>query len=89
VTYSPWSYGLHPTIILLMSSVTNITVKKFATNILKLRKIKGMSQEKLAFNAGLDRTYISGIERALRNPSLKNIAKIASALDVPPSKLLE
>lgn len=36
---------------------------------------------------GLDRTYISGIERGTRNPSLTNILKIATALDVPPSDL--
>jgi transcriptional regulator with XRE-family HTH domain len=72
-----------------MSISANIIIKKFASNILRIRKIKGISQEKLALKAGLDRTYISGIERAVRNPSLKNIAKIADALDVPPSKLLD
>lgn len=43
---------------------------------------QGVSQEDLAFSAGLDRTYISGIERGTRNVSLKNIGKIARALHI-------
>lgn len=54
-----------------------------------LRKAKGFSQEKFGFEVGLDRTYISGIERGVRNPSLKNIVKIAQALGVTPAKLLQ
>lgn len=54
-----------------------------------LRKAKGLSQEKFGFEIGLDRTYISGIERGVRNPSLKNIVKIALALDVTPARLLQ
>ena len=51
-----------------------------------LRKTKGLSQEKFGFEVGLDRTYISGIERGVRNPSLKNIVKIAQALGVTPAR---
>jgi len=47
----------------------------------------GISQEELAFQSGLDRTYISGIERGTRNPSLKNIEKIAKALKISPAEL--
>lgn len=72
-----------------MSRAANQAVKTFAANITKLRGKQGLSQEKLALKAGLDRTYISGIERGLRNPSLKNIAKIAEALKVSPGKLLD
>jgi transcriptional regulator with XRE-family HTH domain len=46
------------------------------------RMTKGLSQERLAQIAGLDRTYISGLERGVRNPSLATIEKIAAALDV-------
>jgi len=48
-----------------------------------------MSQEQLADLADLDRTYISGIERGIRNVSLMNIVKIADALDINPSELLK
>ncbi len=72
-----------------MSRVANQSIKTFALNISKARAKQGLSQEKLADKAGLDRTYISGIERGLRNPSLKNIAKIADALKTTPSQLLQ
>lgn len=59
----------------------------FGLRIKELRLKKGISQEKLGFESELDRTYISGIERAERNPSLKNIAKLAKALGVTLEKL--
>jgi transcriptional regulator with XRE-family HTH domain len=47
-----------------------------------LRTLRGLSQEALAAEAGIHRTYVGGIEVGGRNPSLKNIARIAKALDV-------
>ena len=49
----------------------------------------GLSQEQLADMASMDRTYVGGIERGERNPSLKNLARLASALQLSLSKLLE
>ena len=49
---------------------------------------KGWSQEKLALNCELDRTYVSAIERCVWNVSLSNIEKIALALDTEPWQLL-
>lgn len=46
------------------------------------------SQEAFALHVGLDRTYISGLERSRRNPTLDVIVKIAHALDVKPAELL-
>lgn len=49
----------------------------------------GLSQEALAVDAGLDRSYVGGIERGEHNLTIMNIAKIAIALRVKPSALLE
>lgn len=59
----------------------------FGLAIRTIRNRRGISQEGLALQCGLDRTYISGIERGTRNPSLTNILKIAAALDVSPAEL--
>jgi transcriptional regulator with XRE-family HTH domain len=48
----------------------------------QLRERTETSQEELAFRAGLDRTYVSGIERGRRNPSLKSMQRIAAQLDL-------
>jgi transcriptional regulator with XRE-family HTH domain len=63
-----------------MSNKTSGIQNEFGEKIRKERIRLGWSQEKLGFETGLDRTYISGIERGERNPSLKNIQKIAKAL---------
>ena len=47
-----------------------------------MRQEKGLSQEEVAHRAGMHVTYLSGIERGRRNPSLRNIRKIAGALDL-------
>ena len=47
-----------------------------------------MSQERLAQKAGLDRTYVSGIERGERNPSLANLFRLADALELELSRIL-
>jgi len=61
--------------------------QKFGERVRKLRLEKQLSQEKLAFEANMHRTYLGGIERGERNPALKNIESIASALGVSLSDL--
>ena len=63
--------------------------KRFGERIRTLRKERGLSQEDLAELCGLDRTYISGIERGLRNVALRNIDALAKALDVSISDLFD
>ena len=63
--------------------------KKFGARVREERLRLGLSQEELGFRTGLDRTYISGIERGKRNPALKNIGKIAKALNKSPKELLD
>jgi transcriptional regulator with XRE-family HTH domain len=57
-------------------------VKALGQRIRELRDAKGWSQERLAEAAYLDRSYLAGIERGLRNPSVRSLLKIAGALKV-------
>lgn len=72
--------------------MTKLTPEEYLKNvgpaIRKLRKARGLSQEKLADLCGLDRTYIGGVERSERNVSLLNMAKISCAIGVELSQLL-
>jgi len=63
--------------------MVNLELIEFGLQLKALRKERGLSQEQLGLIAGLDRTYISGIERGVRNVSLINIFRIANALNVP------
>jgi transcriptional regulator with XRE-family HTH domain len=57
-------------------------------NVRSLREEHGFSQEELGFECGLHRTYISGIERGVRNPSVLIVQKIALSLNTSPDQLL-
>ena len=59
----------------------------FGKTVKRLREQRNWSQEKLAERSGLHRTYISGIERGARNPTILIVAKLAQALNVRPSDL--
>lgn len=54
----------------------------FGRNVARLRTERGLSQDKLAEEAEIDRTYVSGIERGVRNPGIKAVLKLAKALGV-------
>jgi transcriptional regulator with XRE-family HTH domain len=58
-------------------------------NVRRLRQIAELTQEQLAFEASIDLTYVGGIERGRRNPSLLVMVRIAKALKVGPERLLE
>jgi transcriptional regulator with XRE-family HTH domain len=62
--------------------------KILAENLKAARKELDLSQEALALEVGIDRTYISGVERAVRNPTLKLIVKLAKCLKTTPGELL-
>ena len=63
-------------------------INVFARNLKFLRKNAGLSQEELAYRAGRHRTYIGAVERCERNITLKNVERIAIALNVDPVILL-
>lgn len=60
-----------------------------AANVRRLRKGRGLTQEQLAHDAGIDLTYLGGIERGRRNPSLAVLVRLADALGVQPPALFE
>jgi transcriptional regulator with XRE-family HTH domain len=60
----------------------------FAANLRRLRHAKGISQEDLAYEADVNRTYLSKLEKGVSYPGLEIIAKLAHALGVEPAELL-
>ena len=59
-----------------------------STNLKRIRKSKSLAQERLAFEAGVDRTVVSKIERQVANPSLEILVRLAVTLDVSVTELL-
>lgn len=62
-------------------------LKLFSERMKELREKRGYSQQRLSELAGLNRNYVSDVERGRRNPCLGNIVKLAEALDVGPAEL--
>jgi transcriptional regulator with XRE-family HTH domain len=65
------------------------TLAAFGRNIARIRVEKDLSQDSLAEKADLDRTYVSGIERGIRNPGIKTVLRIARALGVGVAELCQ
>ena len=63
--------------------------RQVGRNLKQIRKERGWSQEELAFESGLHGTYISGIERGARNPTVIILARLAETLHVPVKQLLK
>jgi transcriptional regulator with XRE-family HTH domain len=55
--------------------------QRLGLNVQRLRRAKGWSQEEFADRAGLHRTYVSGVERGIRNPTVTIVEKLATALE--------
>jgi ribosome-binding protein aMBF1 (putative translation factor) len=66
-----------------------VAVKALGKRVRQLRTDKGWSQERLADEAGMHRTYMWGIEQGMRNPSVRHLFKLADALGVPMRVLFE
>lgn len=60
--------------------------KLIANNLKRIRLTQRISQEALALDAGVDRTYVSGLERGLRNPSVDVLDRLAKQLSVKTSE---
>ena len=63
--------------------------QRVGRNLKKYRKEAGFSQERLALECGLHRTYVSGVERGVRNPTVVVLEQIAKPLGIPSWRLLE
>lgn len=63
--------------------------RAFGARVRELRLARGLSQEALAHEAGIDRTYVGGVERGERNLALDNIWRVADALGVSPRELFD
>jgi transcriptional regulator with XRE-family HTH domain len=63
--------------------------RRVGLNIKRERTARGWSQEEFADRAGLHRTYVSGLERGIRNPTVTVLEKLAAGLGVPASRLLD
>lgn len=63
-------------------------VQLLGANVRYYRKLKGMTQEQLAVAAGMERSYVSDLERGTRNPSVAALGRMADALNIEPHRLL-
>ena len=73
----------------LMAIISRDPNKRFGDQLRRLRTHLGWSQEKLAFESGLDRSYVGGVERGERNISLRNIYRLAAAMGLPAKALFD
>ena len=62
--------------------------ERVGENVRRLREERSLSQEGLAFEAGMHRTYVSGIERGVRNPTVTVLERLAIALKVAMADLV-
>ena len=69
-------------------AVRHRSLRALGLNLRRLREEKGYTQERLGERAELDSTYISGIERGVRNPSVISLVRVAKALGVTVAELL-
>lgn len=63
-------------------------VQLLGENVRHYRKLKGMTQEQLALETEMERSYVSDLERGTRNPSVRALGRLALALEVEPHQLL-
>jgi transcriptional regulator with XRE-family HTH domain len=64
-------------------------VQQFGQNVRRERLAKGLSQDELAVLANMRRSYVSDVERGMRNPSVQALGRIAAALEIDPARLLQ
>ncbi|MFL5386505.1 MAG: helix-turn-helix domain-containing protein [Longimicrobiaceae bacterium] len=99
-TYSPWTYRPQVACVRVhrspLAGVANVSRRAksdvlgtFGATVRTYRLQVGLTQEALAERAGVDRTYVGGVERGERNVGLVNVLRLADALQIAPSCLFE
>jgi len=68
---------------------TDLVAKSLGRRVRELRTARAWSQERLAEEAGMHRTYMWGIEQGTRNPSLRHLSRLADALGIPLQSLFD
>lgn len=63
-------------------------VQLLGVNVRRCRKLRGMTQEQLALEVGMERSYVSDLERGTRNPSVRALGRLADALGIEAQELL-
>ena len=98
--YSPWDYYRSRRSIVLLTKRTKPASKKrhiqplvgleraFGDALREIRKEHGVSQEQLALDSGLDRTYVSLVERGAQSPTIRSVVKLANVLGIMPSEIV-
>lgn len=71
-----------------LTSEQQADLRKFGQRLAEIRKARGWSQDKLALESGLARSYLGGVERGQRNIAVLNILKLARTLECEPGDLL-
>ena len=89
VDYIPWIDNLFAGTLRVMAQGFEDLLQTIAANTREIRESRGLSQETLALEADVDRTYVSQIERGVANPSLRVLFQIAAVLNVAMAELLE
>jgi transcriptional regulator with XRE-family HTH domain len=64
-------------------------IQLLGRNVRSCRETRGLTQEQLALDAGMKRSYVSELERGLRNPTVRALGRLANALEVDPTELLK
>lgn len=77
----------HSSIVVVMARTSS--QQKLGKRLKQLRKEHSLTQEKLSELTGLDRGYISDVERGVRNPSVRNISRLAKGLSIKISELMD
>ncbi len=89
--YSWWTASAsNPMLVVMKQTRKELTARElFGQNLRRARRLRDISQEELALRAELSRTYVSEVERAVRNVSIDNMAQLAAAIDLPLHTLLD